>query len=82
MDQIAAMGLKALQEYKKQLDKAKEAVGVARVLYTKIELFEVTIGMIPQRGNKEDVNKIKKIANKNEGENEETSKEIGICNSD
>ena len=57
MDQIAAMGLKALQEYKKQLDKAK-------------------------RGNKEDINKIKKIANKNEGENEETSKEIGICNSD
>ncbi len=68
MDQIAVMGLKALQAYKEQLDKAKEAVEVARVLYNKIELFEVTIGMIPQRGNKDDAEKMKKMAGGDEEE--------------
>lgn len=62
MDQIAVMGLKALQAYKEQLDEAKKTVEVARVLYNKIEIFEVTIGMIPQRGNKEDVDKMKEMA--------------------
>jgi Na+-transporting NADH:ubiquinone oxidoreductase subunit NqrC len=60
MDQIAVMGLKALQAYKAQLDKAQEFVEVARTLSRKIEIFEVTIGMIPKRGNKDDVNKIVK----------------------
>ncbi len=58
MDQIAVMGLKALQAYKEQLDEAKKTVDVARALVRKMEIFEVTIGMIPKRGNKDDVGKI------------------------
>lgn len=52
MDQIAATGLKLLAEYKKALDKAKEQVEVARQLSRRIELFEVTVSMIPSRGDK------------------------------
>eukprot|EP01031_Cornospumella_fuschlensis_P022965 gene22965-27945_t len=50
MDQIAAMGLKAIAAYKAQLDAAAAQVEVARALARKVELFEVTIGMIPKRG--------------------------------
>lgn len=50
MDQIAAMGLKAIAAYKAQLDAAAAQVEVARALARKIELFEVTIGMIPKKG--------------------------------
>jgi hypothetical protein len=70
MDQIAVMGLKALQAYKEQLDKAQEAVEVARVLARKIEVFEVTIGMIPKRGNKDDVEKINKSVPGDDGSDE------------
>lgn len=77
MDQIAAMGLQALQAYKEQLDKAKEAVEVARVLARKIEIFEVTIGMIPNRGNKEDVEKINNsVPEKKEAEKEKRKETI------
>ncbi len=55
MDQIAATGLKLLAEYKKALDKAKEQVEVARQLSRRIEIFEVTITMIPSRGNQDQV---------------------------
>lgn len=55
MDQIAATGLKLLAEYKKALDKAKEQVEVARQLSRRIEIFEVTITMIPSRGDKDQV---------------------------
>jgi hypothetical protein len=53
MDKIAATGLKLLAEYKKALDKAKEQVEVARQLTRRIEIFEVTITMIPSRGDKD-----------------------------
>lgn len=56
MDQIVATGLKALENFKEQLEKAEEAVEVARVLARKIEIFEVTVGMIPNRGKKKDGN--------------------------
>jgi preprotein translocase subunit SecD len=55
MDQIAMMGLKVLAEYKKALDQAKEQVEVARTLSRRIEIFEVTITMIPSRGDKNQV---------------------------
>ena len=58
MDQIAVMGLKALAKYKEALDKAKEQVEVARNLSRRIEIFEVTITMIPSRGDKEQIKKM------------------------
>lgn len=58
MDQIAAMGLQALAKYKEALDQAKEQVEVARQLSRRIEIFEVTITMIPSRGDKEQVKKM------------------------
>lgn len=65
MDQVAAAGVQLLAAYKKQLDAAKEKVEVARRLATKIEIFEVTIMMIPRRGSTEHF----------KGEREETKKE-------
>jgi hypothetical protein len=53
MDQVAAAGIKVLAAYKAQLDAAKEKVEVARRLATKVEIFEVTITMIPRRGSTE-----------------------------
>lgn len=53
MDQVAAAGVKLLAAYKEQLDAAKEKVEVARRLAHKIEIFEVTITMIPRRGSTE-----------------------------
>ncbi len=53
MDQVAAAGIKLLAAYKKQLDAAKEKVEIARRLANKIEIFEVTITMIPRRGSSE-----------------------------
>jgi hypothetical protein len=63
MDQIAAMGLKALGSYKEALEGAAAQVDIAKDLLNKVKLFEVTIGMIPRRG---DNKKMDEIAGKSE----------------
>lgn len=75
MDQIAAMGLKAIAAYKAQLDSAAEQVDVARTLARKIELFEVTIGMIPKRSDEAKLKEMRKKVPGKEEEEEESGED-------
>lgn len=76
MDQIAALALKALIAYKQQLDTAAATTEVAKTLSRKVELFEVTVSMIPKRG-KEEMQGFMKKKGKNGVDIEEVAKSRG-----
>jgi hypothetical protein len=76
MDQIAALALKALIAYKAQLDAAAATTEVAKTLSRKVELFEVTVSMIPKRG-KEEMQGFMKKKGKNGEDIDEVAKARG-----
>jgi predicted transposase YdaD len=55
---MAEQALQILQAAKQKLDKAKEAVDQARDLKKLIDIFEVTVMMIPARGDQNEVQKM------------------------
>lgn len=48
---MAESAANALNSYKKMLDEAKKTFESAKKLRDAINMFEVTVAMIPQRGN-------------------------------
>ncbi len=71
MNQIIGIALKALGEYKKVIDQVKDQIEVARHLARCIEILEVTVMMIPTRGNEEEMKKMISLSGGNVENNEE-----------
>ncbi len=59
MNQALNIALKLLSQYKDAIDEVKNQIEVARQLARAIEVFEVTVMMIPCRGNQEQLKKMK-----------------------
>ena len=73
MNQVIGIALKALGEYKKIIDEVKDQIEVARHLARCVEILEVTVMMIPTRGNEEEMKKMISLSGGNAENNEEMS---------
>ncbi len=58
MDSIIKLTIHILSEYKKTIDEVREQMEAAKQLSHSIEILEVTINMIPMRGDQDKVKKM------------------------
>ncbi len=72
MNQAIGVALKLLGEYKAAIDKVKDQIETARNLARCIENLEVTVMMIPTRGDEEQMKKMMALSGMNTDDSDES----------
>ncbi len=73
MNQAIGVALKLLGEYKAAIDKVKDQIEIARNLARCIENLEVTVMMIPTRGDEEQMKKMMALSGMNFDDSDESN---------